>query len=101
MTKREALIKSIVEEEKKLFFEKSEDKLYQAQVDDVLGLPYEGKGVFIIELDGIKYQIPCDNRILKTFTEEGIKGVEYRKRGKINFDSIRQAIQRRFYKGER
>lgn len=110
MTKREALIKAVVEEkivsfsddEKGfLFFEESKDEVFQAQVDDTLNLPYEGQGVFIVELDGIKHQIPCDNRILKTFTEEGIKGVEYKKRGKINLENIKQAIGRRFYKEER
>lgn len=110
MTKREALIKAVVEEKilsfsedekSSLIFEESEDEVFQAQIDDTLNLPYEGEGIFIIELDGIKYQIPCDNRILKTFSEEGIKNVEYKKRGKINLANIKQAIQRRFYKEER
>lgn len=110
MTKREALIRAVVEEkilsfpednESSLIFEESEDKVFQAQVDDILNLPYEGEGIFIIKLDGIEHHIPCDNRVLKTFNENGIYNVKYKKRGKINLANIKRAIQRRFYKEER
>ena len=110
VTKREALIRAVIEEKELSFlddenssfvFEECEDELLQAQIEDTLNLPYKGQGIFLIKLDDMEYQIPCDIRMLETFSEEGIKGVKYIKKPKINLANIKQAIQRRFYKEER